>query len=188
MTVRRPSSRPRQKVKFEQTCTKNQNRKHFSCKAEVPNGFDACWEEHGVDPTILDPVLLTFDPGRVTQKAKYLGGFFPAFFIADGDGFSFLEFFQTDKDTGRPTGIIAIEWLESMRERREKLAGRTLTEDDVKGMIQQGCRLTGAIPANVISSTGMPSVWVTTNQEQSRQVNALHAMGSQLREEITAWA
>ena len=75
----------------------------------VPNDFDVCWEEAGVDPTILDPVLLTFDPGRVTQKAKYLGELFPASAIADGDGFSFLEFFQTDKDTGRPKGIIAID-------------------------------------------------------------------------------
>ena len=76
---------------------------------EVPNDFDACWEEAGVDPSVLDPVLLTFDPGRVTQKAKYLGEFFPASAIADGDGFSFLEFFQTDKETGGPKGIVAID-------------------------------------------------------------------------------
>ena len=77
----------------------------------VPNDFDACWEEAGVDPTILDSVLLTFDPGRVTQKAKYLGELFPASAIADGDGdgFSFLEFFQTDKETGGPKGIVAID-------------------------------------------------------------------------------
>ena len=47
-----------------------------------------------MDPTILDPVLLTFDPGRATQKAKYLGELFTASAIASGDGFSFLEFFQ----------------------------------------------------------------------------------------------
>ena len=81
----------------------------FVTGKEVPNDFDACWEEAGVDPTVLDPVLLTFDPGRLTQKAKYLGELFPASAIADGDGFSFLEFFQTDKETGRPKGIIAIE-------------------------------------------------------------------------------
>ena len=45
----------------------------FATSKEVPNDFDACWEETGVDPTVLDPVLLTFDSGRVTQKAKYLG-------------------------------------------------------------------------------------------------------------------
>ena len=75
----------------------------------VPNDFDACWEEAGVDPFALDPVLLTFDPGRATQKAKYLGELFPASIIASEDGFSFLEFFQTDKDTGGPKGIVAID-------------------------------------------------------------------------------
>ena len=81
----------------------------FVTNKEVPNDFDACWEEAGVDPTVLDPVLLTFDPGRITQKAKYLGELFPASAIASGDGFSFLEFFQTDKETGRRKGIIAID-------------------------------------------------------------------------------
>ena len=81
----------------------------FVTRKEVPNDFDACWEEPGVDPAVLDPVLLTFDPGRVTQKKKYLGELFPASAIANGDGFSFLEFFQTDREAGRPKGIVAID-------------------------------------------------------------------------------
>ncbi len=81
----------------------------FVTAKEVPNDFDACWEEVGVDPLALDPVLLTFDPGRTTQKAKYLGELFPASIIASEDGFSFLGFFQTDKDTGGPKGIVAID-------------------------------------------------------------------------------
>ena len=81
----------------------------FVTAKEVPNDFDACWEEVGVDPLALDPVLLTFDPGRTTQKAKYLGELFPASVIASENGFSFLEFFQVDKETGRPKGIVAID-------------------------------------------------------------------------------
>ena len=81
----------------------------FVTAKEFPNDFDACWEEVGVDPVALDPVLLTFDPGRTTQKAKYLGELFPASIIASEDGFSFLEFFQTDKDTGELKGIVAID-------------------------------------------------------------------------------
>ena len=76
---------------------------------DLPNDYDACWEEDGVEPEALDPVLLTFDPGRTTQKAKYLGELFPASIDADTSGLSFLEFFQTDKDTGRTKGIIAID-------------------------------------------------------------------------------
>ena len=80
----------------------------------LPNDYDACWEEDDVDPEALDPVLLTFDPGRATQKAKYLGELFPASVIASSDGLSFLQFFQTDKNTGKPKGIVAID-LEGMK-------------------------------------------------------------------------
>ena len=49
----------------------------FVTGKEVPNDFDACWEEARVDPTALDPVLLTFDPGRATQKGQIPGGAVP---------------------------------------------------------------------------------------------------------------
>ena len=81
----------------------------FVTSKDLPNDYDACWEEAGVEPAALDPVLLTFDPGRAIQKAKYMGEMFPASIIAGTDGLSFLEFFQTDKDTGRPKGIIALD-------------------------------------------------------------------------------
>ena len=81
----------------------------FVTGKEYPGDFDACWEREGVDPLLLDPVLLTFDAGRAMQKAKYLGELFPASYIADDDGFSFLEFFQVDKETGKRKGIIAID-------------------------------------------------------------------------------
>ena len=78
-------------------------------QAELPNDYDACWEEAGVDPETLDPVLLTFDAGRATQKAKYFGESFPASVTADPEGLSFLEFFRTDKETGEAKGIVAID-------------------------------------------------------------------------------
>ena len=62
----------------------------FVTSKELPNDYDACWEEPGVDPAALDPVLLTFDPGRATQKAKYMGELFPASIIADAAGCRFL--------------------------------------------------------------------------------------------------
>ena len=73
----------------------------FVTSKEIPNDFDACWEEAGVVPEMLDPVLLRFDAGRAAQKARYLGELFPASIGATADGISFLEFFQTDRETGR---------------------------------------------------------------------------------------
>ena len=81
----------------------------FVTRKAMPNDYDACWEEAGVDPKALDPVLLTFDAGRAAQKDKYMGELFPASIIADTDGLSFLEFFQTDKETGGAKGIVAID-------------------------------------------------------------------------------
>ena len=49
----------------------------------VPGGFDGCWEVAGVDPDLLDPVLLVFAQQRAAQKAKYGGEFFPTEAAAD---------------------------------------------------------------------------------------------------------
>lgn len=79
-----------------------------SSKSE-PGDFDACWELADVDLERLDPVLLTFDDGRAAQKAKYGGELFPVSAGAGGESHAFLEFFQTDKDTGDRKGIVALD-------------------------------------------------------------------------------
>jgi len=81
----------------------------FVTAKQVPNDFDACWDIEGVDPTLLDPILLTFDHGRAAQKAKYLGELFPVQGSEVGSGTTFLEFFQIDKESGTPKGIIAVD-------------------------------------------------------------------------------
>lgn len=74
-----------------------------------PSDFDACWDAQGVDPTKLDPVLLSFQNGRAAQKAKYRGELFLTNLAADRTGRTFLDFFQVDKGTGLPKGIVALE-------------------------------------------------------------------------------
>lgn len=79
-----------------------------SSKSE-PGDFDACWELAGVDLERVDPVLLTFDDRRAAQKAKYGGELFPVSAEAGGEDHTFLDFFQTDKETGDRKGIVALE-------------------------------------------------------------------------------
>lgn len=81
----------------------------FVTAKEAPGDFDACWDEVGVDPDLLDPVLLDFANKRAAQKAKFGGELFPATGPADVAGNSFLQFFQVDKATGDQKGIIAID-------------------------------------------------------------------------------
>ena len=73
-----------------------------------PGDFDACWDADGVDARRLDPVLLNFKNERTLQKRKYLGELFVLNMSADGEK-RFLEFFQIEKHTGEPKGIIGIE-------------------------------------------------------------------------------
>lgn len=83
----------------------------FVTNKENPNDFDACWDLNGVDPALLDPILLRFDDGRAAQKAKYRGEMFPAQMKEGNSNEDFLEFFQTDKETGAPKGIVLIRGL-----------------------------------------------------------------------------
>jgi hypothetical protein len=73
-----------------------------------PDDFDMCWDPIGVDANILDPILLDVDPPRIRQKIKYGGDILPN--VQEGmTGQLFVEFFQVDKTTGAPKGIVAID-------------------------------------------------------------------------------
>jgi hypothetical protein len=76
---------------------------------EFPGDFDGCWDIEGVDPELLDPILLNFDNRRAAQKAKYLGELFPAQMGEGGSGTTFLDFFQIDKESGDPKGIVVLD-------------------------------------------------------------------------------
>jgi hypothetical protein len=75
----------------------------------VPNDYDVCWDPQGVRIADLDPVLRTFDPGRIVQKMKYLGELFPMSAPAGPNGITFLELFQTNRHSGLRKGIVALD-------------------------------------------------------------------------------
>lgn len=71
-----------------------------------PNDVDVCWDVDGVEPMTLDAVFFDFANGRAAQKAKFGAEFFPA--QAPQRLKTFLDFFQIDKETGEPKGIIEL--------------------------------------------------------------------------------
>jgi len=82
----------------------------FVTKKQEPGDYDLCWSIDGVAPERLDPVLLDFSPaGRLAMKAKYRGDLFPAEVPEGASGKAFLDFFQTDKRTGEPKGIVLLD-------------------------------------------------------------------------------
>ena len=54
-----------------------------------------------------DEVTATF--GNTPWRRRLLGELFPASFGATVEGMSFLEFFQTDRETGGSKGIVAVD-------------------------------------------------------------------------------
>jgi len=81
----------------------------FVTSKETPVDYDACWDPSNVDPRQLDPVLLRFEPGRVTQKVKYGGELFISTMRSGNPGPVMLDFFQSDKNSGKRKGILAID-------------------------------------------------------------------------------
>ncbi len=73
---------------------------------EEPKDWDGCWEVEGVEQRLLDPILRTFSRDIVAQKRKYLGEMY-AVDTLRGDTW-ILEFFQREKQTRKPKGIIAL--------------------------------------------------------------------------------
>ena len=82
----------------------------FVTAKNEPNDYDCCWEPAGVDSKILDSTFRDFTPpGRARQKAKFGGEFFISSTIENATQKPFLDFFQTDRETGQPKGIVAID-------------------------------------------------------------------------------
>ena len=57
----------------------------------------------------LAPSIIAYDVFRRGMKAKYGGELFTADSVADIYGPSFLDYFQRDKETDEPKGIVAID-------------------------------------------------------------------------------
>ena len=81
----------------------------FVTAKPMPNDYDGCWDTDGVDPDLLDPVLLDFSAGRAAQKAAFGGELFPTSGMEAGTGKTWLEFFQVDRDTGKPKGLVLLD-------------------------------------------------------------------------------
>lgn len=80
----------------------------FVTAKPLPGDYDACWDPAGVDLSKLDKVFTDFSNKRASQKAKFLGEFFPSSVIAADIGRPFVEFFQNDRFTGKRKGILSL--------------------------------------------------------------------------------
>lgn len=80
----------------------------FVTSKALPGDFDGCWDAEGVSPQFLHRLAPEFFGGGAEQKRRFGGELFPAQAVVGLSGKTFLEFFQSDKLTGEPKGIVAI--------------------------------------------------------------------------------
>lgn len=81
----------------------------FVTSKELPDDYDLCWSLVDVIEENLDLTLIDFtQAGRDKMEQKYRGDIFPAELPEGGSGKLFVDFFQTDKNTGDSKGIVAI--------------------------------------------------------------------------------
>ena len=80
----------------------------YTTSKTKPGDYDLCWDMTGVDFSALHPVLLKVVWPRAEQKARYRGDVLPNI-VESNSGLPMLDFFQIDKDTGSPKGIVQLD-------------------------------------------------------------------------------
>jgi len=85
----------------------------FVTAKEEPADFDACWDYDdqtnfdALEPLFWHPEFLAFP--RLGQKARFGGEVFPAAALANEEGTTYRDFFQRDKNSHQPKGIIVFD-------------------------------------------------------------------------------
>jgi hypothetical protein len=79
----------------------------FVSQKDLPEDYDGAWDTHGVNPYLLDPVLMDFSNSRAAMKSKYLGELFPAT-AAAAPGLLYRDFFTKDRN-GVLKGVVNID-------------------------------------------------------------------------------
>ena len=83
----------------------------FTTIKRIPGDMDICWEDRGIDYNLAFtkmPILFDFTNGRRNQQLTYNADIFPAHLMEGASGIYFIDFFQKDKATGNPKGIVQI--------------------------------------------------------------------------------
>lgn len=83
----------------------------FVSEKKNPGDYDALYDLDEIDADKIDERLTDASvPGRAAQKRYYQGEFFPMYAIATSPvGTRYIDFFQKDKKTKQPKGIIRID-------------------------------------------------------------------------------
>lgn len=76
------------------------------------------------------------------------------------------------------------DWKSTLEEARRSVAEGTTTEEQVKALVDQGCRLAGAFPAEQVGDRELRTVWMVTGEAISNNVAVVQRLGDLLWTQI----
>ncbi len=76
------------------------------------------------------------------------------------------------------------DWIRTLEDARKSVAEATTTEAQIEALVDRGCRLAGAFPAEQVGNRGLHTVWMTTGEAMSNNLAAVQRLGHLLRTQI----
>ena len=75
-------------------------------------------------------------------------------------------------------------WKSALEDARRSVAEGTITEEQVETLVDQGCRLAGAFPAEQVADRGLRTVWMITGEAMANDVAIIQRLGDLLWTQI----
>ena len=79
-----------------------------------------------------------------------------------------------------------IGWKTALEDSKESVMEGTITETQVRALVQRGCRLAGAVPAERVGHDGETEVWITTGEDMANSVAIVQRLGRLLRTQVNS--
>ena len=77
-----------------------------------------------------------------------------------------------------------IAWKSALEDDRQSVTDGFITEAQVSPLVDQGCRLAGAFPAEQVGYRGRHTVWMTADEAMANNVSIVQHLGRLLRTQI----
>ena len=71
-----------------------------------------------------------------------------------------------------------MDWIISLEDASKAVAEGMTTEAQVRALVDRGCRLAGAFPAEQVGNRGLHTVWMTTSEDMAKKRRHRPASGT----------
>ena len=77
-----------------------------------------------------------------------------------------------------------LDWRSALEDAKQSVLEGNTTEEQVTALVNRGCRLAGAFPADRVGDYGYTEEWMTTSEVMANNVTIVQQLGDLLRTQI----